>query len=242
VVILGGSRSPLEEDFIAALQVGTCNTAMSTDSTKIPGVFYPVSDIFYDNITRRKSELELDIICSHLLDELPLNSTVSSSSFRSAKGRIVLVCPGASDFRRAWSINYLDNLLNKLLSEDETEICVLGSETDGNFFREVEIHFRYTERINFQFKNIDLIQLDELVRGASSIITNDSATLHMAVFHEIDYEIHSGFGHYERFCNYKKIVPHDIMVCANCNWSCRYKIRRGEKFPCVQKLEVNGND
>lgn len=238
VLILGGSRSPLEEDFIAALQIGKQNTAVCTDTTKIPRIFGPISDSFYDSIFKKQSELEFDIIHGHLKQEGMVHAPDPNKFDRPGTDKYVLVCPGASDYRRSWSLTYLNELLKNLLSESETTICVVGSEADGELFRGIENIYHQNKKIKFQFKNLILTQLDELVSRAFKVITNDSATLHMAVFHDVEYEVHSGFGHYERFCNYKKITPEDILSCANCNWSCRYTMRTGEKFPCVRQLKV----
>lgn len=156
----------------------------------------------------------------------------------------VLISSGGSDSKRNISLNKI--LLSLRISNlSKTKIVILGNNYEKNVINKNYVFF-HNNIINLAGKTNfdDFIYLHYL---AKVIISNDSASGHLAHYFKKKSFTFLGGGHFNRFFPYpnKNLKKHKYiykkMKCFNCNWNCLYDNLNMKKYPCIEKVENTFN-
>ena len=88
----------------------------------------------------------------------------------------------------------------------------------------------------------------EIIRGASLLVANDSASIHIAAATGTRSVCILGGGHFGRFLPYQPefkvrgdqepIAVFHPMDCYGCRWRCQYSLGSHEAVPCISGVEV----
>ena len=123
-----------------------------------------------------------------------------------------------------------------------TKIILLGNTDEAKY---IDSNYKFYEKniINLAGKTSfnDFIYLHFL---AKTIVSNDSASGHLAHYFKKKSYTFIGGGHFKRFFPYpvKKNTKHKYifkkMKCFNCNWNCVYDNLTQKKFPCIDEIDT----
>lgn len=156
----------------------------------------------------------------------------------------ILVSSGGTDKRRVVS---LDKMLSSLKFKinQKSKIIIVGNVEEMHKINQ-NYQFFKNRIINLAGKTTfdDFIYLHSL---AGTIISNDSASGHLAHYFKKKSYTFVGGGHFDRFFPYpirsnsRHKYIYDKMKCYNCNWNCIYDNLNLIKYPCIEKIENNNN-
>ena len=105
---------------------------------------------------------------AQLLKRLPLQ----------AGRRIVVLCPGARSHIKRWAAERFATLADRLISEAQVEVVLTGSPEEAPIVRDVMDAM--SQRAHSLAGRTTLTQLAALMQQATAVVTNDSASLHLA--------------------------------------------------------------
>jgi ADP-heptose:LPS heptosyltransferase len=159
----------------------------------------------------------------------------------------IVVAPGASWYPKQWpAVNFID-LISKLHIDFKLSIVLCGGPKEIELCKKIEADISQDWIINLAGQTT-LIELVELIRGASLLIGNDSAPIHMAAVTGTKSVCILGGGHFNRFLPYSPqsfsagsepiIVAHP-MECYGCRWKCIYNPDQDQAVPCVNQVQVS---
>ena len=235
--LLGGSASPVQEDLCVVFASARNKIRVYPDSSKGNVFTRIVSRQFYDKSIKVEVLLEADIIFKQLallLEKAPVHYSKSNTRSTTGHNKSVLICPGASLSERRWTVKTLMGVINQIKRLDiDVNITILGTKIDGEGYSELTSYF-ISNKINVQFNNYELNELEEKITYSDIVITNDAAPMHIARMYRSPMVVMSGQGHVNRFIGEANFGLTKL-ACGNCNWNCKYD-HVGENFPCVEKL------
>ncbi len=87
--------------------------------------------------------------------------------------KTVAIAPGSKWFTKRWPIEYFDQLIDKLLNE-KIKLIIIGGEEE----KKLNIS-RVSETIDLR-GNTTLLEVAEILKRSSCVVTNDSSPLHIA--------------------------------------------------------------
>ncbi len=172
-------------------------------------------------------------------------SRPGTAFFHSDKPYVVL-SPGASWFPKAWPVEKFAQLAQELYLKQNVRIVLCGAPADYALCERV---VRATKiPIDNLAGQTSLIQLLEVIAGASLVISNDSGNIHLAAALRRPSVCIVGGGHASRFlpyiveneqdCVLPRVAVHP-MECFGCGWQCKYPINAGAPVPCVANIELS---
>jgi ADP-heptose:LPS heptosyltransferase len=159
-------------------------------------------------------------------------------------GRIVIAL-GAGWAGRMWPLEDLSQLISHILGKYHgAEIVLVGVREDMDLAR--RLNALVGHELDNRLGATTLQQLVELIATAELVISNDSASFHIAVALRRKVVCFLGGGHFGWFAPYPETgamaaltrvltVP---MECFWCNWNCRYPRAANEAVVCVKSIPV----
>jgi len=164
-----------------------------------------------------------------------------------SSGRILTVFPSGSAGIRCWPIEKFVSLILKLFRcKPSLQFVLIGGSQDKKICLEIE---KDKKMKNLPIYNLcgktKLSELAKILALTNLYIGNDTGAMHMASAVGTSTICLLGGGHYCRFFPYpawkkgaKNIAIIHKMDCFNCNWRCKYKIKKGNPAPCLKGIKV----
>ena len=157
-----------------------------------------------------------------------------------------VLVPGASWGPKMWSIANFAELSAKIAQQSGLKIVLCGTQAERSICSQVA-GLSGVSAINLAGQTT-LLQMIEIIRHASLLVANDSASIHIAAATRTSSVCVLGGGHFGRFLPYQPeykdadhleplAVFHE-MDCYGCRWKCQYSLTSGESVPCVAGVEV----
>ena len=159
--------------------------------------------------------------------------------------RYCVLVPGASWGPKTWPIANFAEIAAKLRQESGLKIILCGTQAERSICSQVA-DLSGVDTINLSGQTT-LVQMIEIIRHASILVANDSASIHIAAATRTPAVCILGGGHFGRFLPYQPEVK-DIdhlepiavfheMDCYGCRWQCRYSLSSGGAVPCVASVD-----
>ena len=238
-IILGGSRSPIEEDFISSVLGFTEVNATNSDLTKTTNFSIFFENFFYDKILHTNTTLEYSLIRKQFQK---FGFFFKKNNNFKISGNHIIIAPGASDEKRIWTANTLNLVIHNIsIIFNRSKIEIIGSLRDFQQFYDIKNSYMGNKNITFNFQNNNFQSLKKIIEQSSLIICNDSGILHIAKYFNIKTILISGQGHFNRFAKYDNNYLFKKIPCANCLWKCKYQLEN-KRYKCVNELEQNISD
>jgi len=158
-----------------------------------------------------------------------------------------VLVPGASWGLKMWPIANFAELAAKITQQIGLKIILCGTQAERSICSQVA-ELSGIDIIN-RSGQTTLIQMIEMIRHASLLVANDSASIHIAAATRTPSVCVLGGGHFGRFLPYQPefkdadhleplAVFHE-MDCYGCRWKCQYSLTSGESVPCVAGVDVS---
>lgn len=160
---------------------------LSGSSVKIGYDIAPLSIFFDKKIKYDKNKHEVEKLLSFLdIDDENLRYEVNlypsekdilkiNSLLKDKKNKkIITIAPGSKWFTKKWPEEYFDTLIKNLSSQQELFIIIVGGEEEKN------IKLNLNENCLDLRGKTSLLELAELIKNSSIVITNDSSPVHIA--------------------------------------------------------------
>lgn len=184
------------------------------------------------------SSFESNVSILPVVAELPL-------VLKSMSPYCVLV-PGASWAPKTWPIESFAQLAQKIRAQHGLQIVLCGTTKEQSLCRQLaQIYDGDVLDLSGQ---TTLIQLVEVIRQATLVVTNDSSAAHIAAATDTQAICILGGGHYGRFLPYQlevssthrrlPLVLNEHMNCYGCLWRCKYLDASTQLVPCVAKVSL----
>ena len=208
----------------------------------------------------RDALMELDRnaeFTAHLLGHLPLTSGSDLTAYYSAEGMhgtaqaagarapFYVLVPGASEGMKRWPVEHFREIVRRLHERTGWQGILCGS-ADEHALAELVSQGQRAPLLNLTGRTT-LPQLTALLAGASVLIANDTAAVHIAAAVGTPTVCVLGGGHVGRFLPYPPhstpfpVVPEVVifpMACFGCHWSCIFPLGPDEPAPCVCQVTV----
>jgi ADP-heptose:LPS heptosyltransferase len=159
-------------------------------------------------------------------------------------GRYCVVAPGAGHVGRKWPWDSFSELISELTLRYGIQIVICGHARERAEVDQMILHSGVSTIIDLVGKD-DLCEFVEIIRNASLLVGNDSASVHIAAAVGTPSVCVLGGGHFSRFFPYPDSVsgvkPHivyEYMDCFECDWNCKKPFRSGDAFPCIKAIGV----
>jgi ADP-heptose:LPS heptosyltransferase len=160
----------------------------------------------------------------------------------------VVVVPGASDPRKAWSVDRFAAVIQPWPITIPLVICGASSEVPITSSLEAQLSSSGRKIINLGGQT-QLIDLVSVIAGARGVLGNDSAAIHIASAVQVPSVAIVGGGHFGRFVPYQlgpnwvmpTYVPKVVafpMPCYGCNWRCSVGVPGMVKWPCIDGVSI----
>lgn len=203
----------------------------------------------FDQNGRQRTEPEINERFTHALGvtqqtkiaELPITMKDGLIGLKIPKMPYIVFIPGGSWAGKTWPIARFAEIAYKLKAKG-VKIVVCGSADE----------FRLCEEVAAACNGINLAghttlpTLTEVIRGASLVIGNDSAGIHIAVAVRTDSICVMWGGSFGRFIPYRKeLLPSNLqsravyrqMDCFGCTGNCRFPKVEG-KVRCIEAITI----
>jgi ADP-heptose:LPS heptosyltransferase len=157
-------------------------------------------------------------------------------------GNYLLFVPDSSSPLKSWPIERFEALAHRLADLSE-ETLVFAGAPDGNRPRRYFRQWREDRFVDFSGRT-SVIEFLRLIKGATLVITNDSAGMHLGVMLHRPVVAIAGGGLPERYHPYPAWADTRLKVverrlpCHGCNWNCIYDIRRESPAQCIANIDV----
>ncbi len=186
--------------------------------------------------------------CVDFLSSVPvIPKTTTLSARLQIKSPYVLIAPGASWQPKRWPLGHFAELVEKLDSQFNLHFVLVGSQDDHKLCERLAQDLGLSNLTNLAGQT-SLLELVELVREATLVVTNDSAPVHIAVATHTPSVCILGGGHFGRFLPYKiesgssSDLPSTLttpMECFNCNWVCPFIDELVSTTPCISNVPAS---
>lgn len=243
-LMLGGSRSPVEEDLIAACLAFTEVHGFASDLSKSDKLAAIMQDFVYRKVEAAPINLEYDILRYQVDQFFNLKSPKRSKAIikpNKSELHSVLVFPAASSINRCWTQDTLICVVDQTKEVlNPRSITVCGDPSFEFAYANALAAISRHEHVSTKFQILSFQELEKLIDSADLVVCNDSAPLHIAQQLGVPVIILAGQGHYKRFADYQ--VPLiSSMECANCLWKCHLPLGDDLRFQCMHHLsrEIN---
>ena len=155
----------------------------------------------------------------------------------------IVIFPGAGVGKRSWEAGKFLNLIRLISQQTKQPVYLAGSAAELEIGHYIEKNLAPKSVVNLINKT-SLIQLIDLISGASLIISNETSAVHIAAATQTNAVCILGGGHFGRFAPYpeymenKPVCVYQKMECYSCNWSCKFTIAAGDPYPCIAEISV----
>jgi len=185
-----------------------------------------------------KSSFESNVPVLPVLTELP--------ALLKIKAPYCVLVPGASWAPKTWPIESFAQLAHKIRAQHGLQIVLCGTPNEQPICRQLAL-ICGGDILDLSGQTT-LIQLVEVIRQATLVVTNDSSAVHIAAATATQAICILGGGHYGRFLPYQletssayrnvPIVLNEHMDCYGCRWRCKYLVAPIELVPCVANVSL----
>lgn len=158
----------------------------------------------------------------------------------------ILIMPGASWLPRAWpSADFID-LIKQLSAIQDYAIILCGGPDEVSLCSQISTLCPNSRVVNLAGQTT-LIELIEIVRGATLLIANESSAIHIAAATDTPSVCITGGGHFGRFMPYPAYQTSDCrlpwvashqMSCFGCKWKCQFELSSEQTVPCVSNIPL----
>lgn len=179
-----------------------------------------------------------------VIPKLPIDTTIVP------KTPYFVVFPGGSYSKKLWSTENFAYIADKIAGKMNWSCCICGAPN------EAELAEQIIRKVNSQVDIINLVgktsivELVEVIRQASFIISNDTSGIHIGAAVDTPAVCLLGGWHYERFLPYaveKKTKRNLPVVCCKkmdcflCDYAhtsyCEEYTNENEVFPCIGQID-----
>jgi len=148
----------------------------------------------------------------------------------------IVIAPGSNNKVKNWPIEKYKSLI-LLLTKKKINVVLVGSNEDGNSFKDVENKFFY----NFCGKT-DIDQLFDIILNSDFAIANDSSIVHISELLKVNYIAIIWKVFYGRYLPYIKKSSHKQIIISNFkNCNCSYEIcdEYSGSAKCLKQIKVS---
>lgn len=246
VMLLGGSRSPVEEDLFAACSSPSVLTSNWGDMTKSNKFLRAFNSRLYSNCNETACYHEFDIIyeqISNFVDPLQRQeepAPLIHTRFRHSDIKKILLFCGASDKKRSIDEAGIYNICIELIRLfPDANVILCGAEFELNYFDDFIFKKLNALHVKMDFNIGSFEELFKKIDDADLVVCNDSAPLHISKFLNKNSITICGEGHLSRFAQYSKKteVVSAGLDCKNCSWKCRHALSVSGRYKCVSLFE-----
>lgn len=246
VMILGGSRSPVEEDLFAACSSPSEVSSNWGDVTKSNKFLRALNSRLYRNCEKTECYHEFDIISEQIStfvnpvqrkEEL---TQLTHSGIRHSDVKKILFFCGASDKKRSIDEAGIYNICIELIRFfPHANVTLCGSEFELNYYNNIIFRKLHDLGVDTDFNSGSFDELFKKIDDADLVVCNDSAPLHISKFFNKNLITICGEGHLSRFAQYgkKTEVVSAGLDCKNCAWKCRYPLSVTGRFRCLSLFD-----
>ena len=145
-----------------------------------------------------------------------------------------------------WPISYFADLMKQLRVEFSMPIVLCGGQSDYNFCLELSQLTNLSKITNLAGQT-SILDLVEIIRQASLVISNDSSPTHIAAATATPVVSVVGGGHFGRFWPYEietltndesRLTACHQMECFGCNWKCKFDLSVNGAVLCISNVSV----
>ena len=168
------------------------------------------------------------------------------AEFKIASEYCVLV-PGASWGPKTWPVINFAKLASKISQRTRLKIILCGTQSEIGICNQVAA-LSGIEMINLAGQTT-LAQMVSIIRCASLLVANDSASIHIAAATQTRAVCILGGGHFGRFLPYQPevkesdrqlpVAVYQQMDCYGCRWRCQYPLNMFGSVPCISGVEID---
>lgn len=185
---------------------------------------------------------------------------VSQSNIAQDESYIV-ISPGASDEKKCWPTDRFSELCDWIIAEYKINVYLVGAKADKKYANMIKKSTRYGKNVFDYCGNTSMSEWIELLRNARLVISNDSASIHIAAAVQTPSICiapqHDGY----RFLPYQPdevrdddVLPYPVRCERVSCFDCRLNNRRGEIYAdpeckmsiaekntmkCIEKITVD---
>ena len=152
-----------------------------------------------------------------------------------------IIFPGAGWVGRMWPIAHFVGLIELIRQNYGLDVILCGSESERDIGEAI------SSRLPFRVQNFcgmtSLLQLINIIKGASFLVANETSAIHIAVAIKTPAVCILGGGHYGRFMPYphkylnsRLMVANEEMECFGCNWECSIRQTKDGAVPCIERI------
>jgi ADP-heptose:LPS heptosyltransferase len=155
-----------------------------------------------------------------------------------------VIVPGASWAPKIWPVENFAIVARQVHEQHGLKIVLCGTVSEQEICQKLALACG-CDVTDFTGQTM-LIELVELIRQATLVITNDSASVHIAAATNTQAICILGGGHYGRFLPYQFELPavhrrlprvvNEAMSCYGCYWRCQYLTETVRLVPCVSAV------
>jgi ADP-heptose:LPS heptosyltransferase len=177
--------------------------------------------------------------CLERLTELPAELMIDT--------KYCIIVPGASWGPKTWPVANFAELASKVSKARGLKVVLCGTQSEKSICNQVA-ELSGVDVINFAGLT-SLAQMIEIIRHASLLVANDSASIHIAAATRTPCVCILGGGHFGRFLPYRpEVMERDyllpvavfqLMDCYGCRWRCQYPLNSDDAVPCVSGVNVD---
>lgn len=246
VMILGGSRSPVEEDLFAACSTPSEVSSNWGDVTKSNKFLRALNSRLYKYCHKTEYYHEFDVIYEQMSTfvspvhrEEELTQLNDSGISHSDVKKILFFC-GASDKKRSIDEAGIYNICIELIRFfPDANVTLCGAEFELNHYNNIIFRKLDDLRVKTDFNSGSFEELFKKIDDADLVVCNDSAPLHISKFLNKNLITICGEGHLGRFAQYSKEtgVVSAGLDCKNCAWKCRYPLSVTGRFKCLSLFD-----
>lgn len=158
----------------------------------------------------------------------------------------VVIAPGASWQPKMWPVQNFSLVIKNLMLAVDIKIVLCGSTQDADACAELTRLVSPISVTDLSGKT-SLLELVELIRNATAVVTNDSSPAHIAAATNTPSVCILGGGHFGRFLPYiletktmrpSPLIINHVMNCYGCNWQCVYPLEIRAPVACIGKVSV----
>jgi len=188
-------------------------------------------------------------------------SRIPVISGRMAKSKpYFVVSPGASSEKKCWPQDRFSEICDKIIEEYNLDLYISGSDIDQKYADTIKVNMKNRDRVYNYCGSTEMDEWIELLRNARIVISNDSASVHIAASVQTPAVCiapqHDGF----RFLPYQpdEVMPDDVLPysvrcdrvnCFDCRINnsrhetyadpeCRKSIEQKRVMKCIEKIQV----
>lgn len=158
-------------------------------------------------------------------------------------GRYAIIAPGSTDPKRNWPIDRFGEIARRLREDLGLSVVLCGGPGERALVDRLQSVLS-VPALDLAGRTT-LVELSELVRCATIVVTNDTGGAHLAAAHGTPCVAVVGGGHFGRFLPYpasvalgsRSATSSKLMECFHCEWRCKYSVPTGEVYPCIDGVD-----